>query len=313
MFAMFPLTLLIKGEFPSGSTQGQICLLVDVDLSNEDILKRNLISLVWPSLVIFYNLYFARRIDKFKSGMCPKRTMAAIGKYSRNAISYKMTLAVLLWTQLFAIFDVLLLFVYRELRTSHSQMGIFYINNVIWSIAQEAFHISLAVQLNLQAIPYISKPPRNVDFYVLEQKILEPKRDHFNANTDRLDLDESAPDSDSLHNWPLRGNTISVAAFESKSDRDTKHNDIQFELRKQRAYKLDSYSSDSDDETHTVKVEAEIHSHNRQSNSMSIPSVHAMASLGGNDDGGKSREEDDEWDSGSLQSFKSEANWRCTY
>jgi hypothetical protein len=288
-------------------------MLVDEDVSNEDTFKRNLISLVWPGLIIIYSLYFARRIDKFKSGMCPKRTMVAIGKYSRNAISYKMTLAVLIWTQMFVMLDVLLFFVYRKLRTSHSPITIFHINNAIWSIALEAFHIFLALLLNLQDIPYISEAPRNVDFYVLKQKILEPKRDHFNANKNRLDLDGSVPDSDNLQNCPLRGDTISIADFESGSDRDTKHNDIKLDLRKQGAYKLDSYSSDSDDENHTVKVEAEIHSHNRQSNSMSIRPVHAMASLEGNDDGGKPREEDDEWDSGSLHSFKSEANWRCNY
>jgi hypothetical protein len=45
--------------------------------------------------------------------------MSSIRKYSRNAISYKMTLVVILWTQMFAIIEVLMLFVYKKLRTSH--------------------------------------------------------------------------------------------------------------------------------------------------------------------------------------------------
>ena len=39
-----------------------------------------------------YNLYFTKRIKKYLKGQCPNRRLSCIGKYARNAISYKVSM-----------------------------------------------------------------------------------------------------------------------------------------------------------------------------------------------------------------------------
>ena len=76
-------------ELP-GSTQGRICCLLadEADKRNEDIFKRNIwaLTLCMPCA---YNVYFARKIKKYLHGHCPNMRLSCIGKYPRNAMSYK--------------------------------------------------------------------------------------------------------------------------------------------------------------------------------------------------------------------------------
>ena len=59
--------------------------------SNEDIVKRNIWSLAMCFICSTYNLYFTKRIKKYLKGQCPNRRLSCIGKYARNAISYKVS------------------------------------------------------------------------------------------------------------------------------------------------------------------------------------------------------------------------------
>ena len=71
-----------------GSTQGRICCLF-TDNTNEDIFKRNIWTLAICSINFTYNVYFSRKIKKYLIGQCPNMRLSCIGKYPRNAMSYK--------------------------------------------------------------------------------------------------------------------------------------------------------------------------------------------------------------------------------
>ena len=60
--------------------------------SNKDIVKRNIWSLAMCFICSTYNLYFTKRIKKYLKGQCPNRRLSCIGKYARNAISYKVSM-----------------------------------------------------------------------------------------------------------------------------------------------------------------------------------------------------------------------------
>ena len=78
-------------ECMPGSTQGRICCLLEdeAEKTNEDIFKRNIWTLAMCFIYFTYNVYFARKIKKYLSGQCPNLRLSCIGKYPRNAISYK--------------------------------------------------------------------------------------------------------------------------------------------------------------------------------------------------------------------------------
>ena len=75
-----------------GSTQGRICCLlaVEADNTNEEIFKRNIWTLAMCFIYFTYNVYFSRKIKKYLLGQCPNMRLSCIGKYPRNAMSYKV-------------------------------------------------------------------------------------------------------------------------------------------------------------------------------------------------------------------------------
>ena len=76
----------------SGSTQGRICCLLAEDEaeSDEDIVKRNIWTLVICFVCFTYMRYFTRRVNNYLAGQCPNMRLSCIGKYARNVISYKV-------------------------------------------------------------------------------------------------------------------------------------------------------------------------------------------------------------------------------
>ena len=77
-----------------GSTQGRICCLLaeEEESTNKDIFKRNIWTLAMCFIYFTYNVYFARRIKKYLHAQCPNKRLSCIGKYPRNAISYKASI-----------------------------------------------------------------------------------------------------------------------------------------------------------------------------------------------------------------------------
>ena len=83
----------------------------------------------------------------------------------------------MIWWNIFTVLDVLLLFIYN-----HLQLGpkaVFFINNVIWFLGLDIYHLYFTLALWLHDVPSIRETPRRIIFYQLRPSELEPRRPEF--------------------------------------------------------------------------------------------------------------------------------------
>ena len=88
----------------------------------------------------------------------------------------QVTHATMLWWNIFTVLDVLLLFVYNQLRSQLGPKAVFYINNVIWFLGLDIYHLYFTIALWTLDIPSIKEVPRRIIFYQLKPFRLEPRR-----------------------------------------------------------------------------------------------------------------------------------------
>ena len=87
-----------------------------------------------------------------------------------------MNQAQTLWWNFFTALDVLLLLLYSQLRDDLSPKAVFYINNIIWFLGLDIFHLYLTVKLWVKDMPSLKDVPREIVFYPRKPSILEPRR-----------------------------------------------------------------------------------------------------------------------------------------
>ena len=87
-----------------------------------------------------------------------------------------MNQAQTLWWNFFTALDVLLLLLYSQLRGDLSPKAVFYINNIIWFLGLDIFHLYLTVKLWVKDMPSLKDVPREIVFYPRKPSILEPRR-----------------------------------------------------------------------------------------------------------------------------------------
>ena len=81
-----------------------------------------------------------------------------------------------LWWNGFSVLDVLLLLFYSHLKDDLSPKAVFYINNIIWFLGLDIYHLYLTVKLWMKDVPSIKDVPRDIAFYPRKPSILEPRR-----------------------------------------------------------------------------------------------------------------------------------------
>ena len=167
--------------------------------------KNHVICYFFTSQVLFINLYFSRKVQKFLLGLCPDGKMSAIGKYPRNAIGYTPnigislrfnTLTVLFRSRSFVMFpqrrfnlfstlDVVMLVFFNQFSSLLSPSTIFYINNVMrsrlklkvrrskWSLVRfiwvELFYIIFSIAVSLKDLPTSPELPHRVHCTAFEK------------------------------------------------------------------------------------------------------------------------------------------------
>ena len=87
-----------------------------------------------------------------------------------------MNQAQTLWWNFFTALDVLFLLLYSQLRDDLSPKAVFYINNIIWFLGLDIFHLYLTVKLWVKDMPSLKDVPREIVFYPRKPSILEPRR-----------------------------------------------------------------------------------------------------------------------------------------
>ena len=64
---------------------------------------------------------------------------------------------------------------YSQLRDDLSPKAVFYINNIIWFLGLDIFHLYLTVKLWVKDMPSLKDVPREIVFYPRKPDILEPR------------------------------------------------------------------------------------------------------------------------------------------
>ena len=81
-----------------------------------------------------------------------------------------------LWWNGFSVLDVLLLLFYSHLKDDLSPKAVFYINNIIWFLGLDIYHLYLTVKLWMRDTPSLKDVQREIAFYPRKPSILEPRR-----------------------------------------------------------------------------------------------------------------------------------------
>ena len=99
----------------------------------------------------------------------------------------KVNQANTLWWNLFSVLDVLLLLFYSQLKDDLSPKAVFYINNIIWFLGLDVYHLYLTVKLWMRDIPSLKEVPREIVFYPRKPSILEPRRPMLENTINTID------------------------------------------------------------------------------------------------------------------------------
>ena len=114
----------------------------------------------------------------------------------------------MLWWNLFSVLDVLLLLFYSQLRDDLSPKAVFYINNIIWFLGLDIYHLYLTVKLWMNDMPSLKEVPPEITFYPRKPR-LEPRRPTLG---NREDISDRRPDQGphwncelGSHGWKGKG------------------------------------------------------------------------------------------------------------
>ena len=173
----WPLAHIIKGMFIlQDSNRGKACLLGDVtDIPAAPINNQmRLLSFVPPVIIIIYTTYQWLKVKVFLKGHCPKDRMACMGAYRRNALTFRMTFSLLLWT----VSSPLVSAVSSTLSIRLGGRAQFWVWNITAACVYESFYFTLPFLIGL-GMPLNSRgdlSPTRTDFYVRKPLVLEPRR-----------------------------------------------------------------------------------------------------------------------------------------
>ena len=113
----------------------------------------------------------------------------------------QVTRATTLWWNAFTVLDILLLLVYDQLRSQLGPKPVFYVNNVIWFLGLDLYHLYFTLALWTHGVPSIKEVPQVIAFYPLKPTNLEPRRPKLDNN----DTDCAAEDQNPNQIEELRG------------------------------------------------------------------------------------------------------------
>lgn len=170
----FPLSWLLRGDFPGQSTTARICTFVPLDAEkSEDVLKRNGIQMAGSFVKTFWILYQSHKVHKFLKGICPNKKMSCIGKYQRNAVDLRITALVSITWNMIAVMDVAIIFISIKFDLSPKTVSI--IDSIIFVFVMEAGLSSFTLVLARRGLPPPSPAPAS-KLPDPPPRVLEPRR-----------------------------------------------------------------------------------------------------------------------------------------
>ena len=177
---IFPIASILRGTFPSDSQAGKICLLID----SEGSVKGVKINAVFAVLDIFCSTHCYLRVKRKMSNICPKNSLACIGKYQRNILSFKETSVMLYFICLQSMSSVILLTMASS--STLSSEHLFWIWNSRSFLCNEGLNFVLPLFLK---IPNNSN--KRIPFFTTKVNKLEPRRpEHCIQQLGQIMIDE---------------------------------------------------------------------------------------------------------------------------
>ena len=211
---IFPISLILKGDFPMSSTTGQICLLIP--LKNSDhYLKLNGIVIALAFVCTFFILYAKSRSYRLLKELCPRSKMSCIRKYRRNVMNYNQNMIVAICWLSFSLLEVVMVYLYSSYNIDPNV--ILYIDIFIFVIFKELLQLFATCVWGIKDIPSCTDPPRRVKFYVAHQRELIPRHPQVFQNYKHSKVLCQTLDSAS---WSMDVQAGSVEEFSLDKDRD---------------------------------------------------------------------------------------------
>ena len=168
-YFVFPGKMLVTGIFSEQSPIG-VCLLLPIDEQiSRDSLKLHGVALASSFNMIIFVIYLF-----WKSERVLKSKTSLIGRFRRNAISYKESFALFIALRSFSILEVVLVYVYRYLILS--PYHIFWADRIMWVFLFEIVSLAFTCIISLRKIPSESIVSKNIPFYVIRPLVLVPRR-----------------------------------------------------------------------------------------------------------------------------------------
>ena len=109
----------------------------------------------------------------------------------------------MLWWNIFTVLDVLLLLIYNQLRNQLGPQAVFYVNNLIWFLGLDLYHLYFTVALWTQDVPSIKEVPQKIPFYPLKPTNLEPRRPKLENNDTANACGAEAPNPNTIEESPF--------------------------------------------------------------------------------------------------------------
>ena len=183
-FGVFPLSHLLKGNFPGNSSKGQICMKLDLQLGEMNNKQRFYGIFGSLLLLLFIFRFWKYCTDYVKENNLKMKTFSQFGgTYQRNLFTFQQTYLYLVVVMALILLDNLFILIFQRQEGKLDKRTQFIIHNFPWVVVCELFfgiyipikHI-FSSRHHMPSLWWESKEVISGNFYVREDKLI-PRRD----------------------------------------------------------------------------------------------------------------------------------------
>ena len=164
-YILYPGKMLVRGTFSQSSAMGACLLLPMEKQKSRDSLTIIGVVLSTSFIMIIFVIYLTG-----KSKRLLKSKTSLIGRFRRNAIDYKESVAMAIAWSAFNILEICVGYLFR------SPFAGFWVSRFMWVFLFEIVSFAFTCIISFREIPYESMPSKTIPFYVTSPLVLIPRR-----------------------------------------------------------------------------------------------------------------------------------------
>ena len=195
-----PITTIIQGTFFKFQKL-KLCLgLPTADLNGPDRPQSSISSAIWAVMTNFLMLsvcfWFKYRVKRYLKGLCPKKQMSCIGRYTRNLINFDQCFYMMCIWSCKATLGVVIID-----HMNLSSVSIFWYDNVVTFLFLDILN-GLLFPLFITVFVTFEQPReiRLTKFYVRRSVVLEPRRYFYGEPSSQAQADIASTSKKTKHN-----------------------------------------------------------------------------------------------------------------